>query len=217
MFYPKVIFETQSPFSGEIKVTESNGERQLIVGGFIQSKSLGKNGKSGGYWDAFAEFDPPDGGLGEVLILGLGAGTMVKLLTQKFGPVSIDAVEIDPVIADVAKKYFGLTEDNVKIIIDDAASYVNYSGEKYDLVCVDTFRWGETPSQCQKEEFYQNLTKVLKKNGVVIFNRIISDHEAEEIKKYADYLEKFFDRIEILAFPGATNSSNVIFYGKERN
>ena len=214
MFNYKLIYETTSPFSGEIKVIENNHGRRLVVGGYTQSRSLKESGRSKGYWDAFVEFDPPKTGLKEILILGLGAGTMAKLLTRKFGPVPIDAIEIDPVIAEVAKSYFDLKERNVKIIIADAADYLCRTTKKYDLICVDAFQWGDVPSQCERDEFYQNLAQALNTDGVVIFNRILNDDEGEKINEYADFLESFFDGVEILTVPGGLRSSNIIFYAK---
>ena len=43
-----------------------------------------------------------------ICVLGLGGGTAVHLFNHYFHPPLIDAVEINPTVAKVAKKYFDL-------------------------------------------------------------------------------------------------------------
>lgn len=71
-----------------------------------------------------------------VLIVGSGAGNDVAA-ANRFNIENVSAVEIDPVIADLGKKLHPenpYNQKNVKVIIDDARSYINKTQEKYDSI-----------------------------------------------------------------------------------
>jgi predicted membrane-bound spermidine synthase len=44
------------------------------------------------------------------LMIGLGGGTFTSLLRKHFPEMSIDVVEIDPLVVDVAERFFGVRE-----------------------------------------------------------------------------------------------------------
>jgi hypothetical protein len=73
-----------------------------------------------------------------VLILGAGMGMDIWEFVRR-GVDHIDAVEIDPLIADLGRKNNpAYTSDRVHIIVDDARHYVNNCTKKYDLVFLAT-------------------------------------------------------------------------------
>lgn len=75
-----------------------------------------------------------------VLVLGSGSGNDVAT-ANSVGVPKIDAVEIDPVIVDLGKKYHPhnpYSNPNVKVYIDDARSFLNKSEEKYDMIILGT-------------------------------------------------------------------------------
>ena len=48
------------------------------------------------------------------LVIGLGAGSSEKAMLRDFPDVRMHAVEIDPVVVDVAQRYFEVPEDEVE-------------------------------------------------------------------------------------------------------
>jgi hypothetical protein len=48
----------------------------------------------------------------DVLIVGGGGGVVPMVFKKSYPGVKLDVVEIDPVVADVARKWFGMTEDD---------------------------------------------------------------------------------------------------------
>ncbi len=74
-----------------------------------------------------------------VLVLGAGGGADV-LQARYFKAESIDAVELNPQVADLVKRTFSdfagdlYAADNVHLHIDEARSFVAGSKEKYDLI-----------------------------------------------------------------------------------
>ena len=106
-----------------------------------------------------------------VLVLGLGAGS-IPVYLQRFVPdAAIDAVELDPGVIDVAKKYFGLRETGkFHMIPGDARMFLNRHTEPYDLIFVDAFTGSYIPFHLMTKEFYQLVRNRLSPHGVAAFN-----------------------------------------------
>ena len=71
-----------------------------------------------------------------ILIVGSGSGNDVAA-ANRFKIEKINAVEIDPVIAELGEKFHPeapYASEKVKIIIDDARSYINKTNDKFDLI-----------------------------------------------------------------------------------
>src|SRR5438067_13106073 len=103
-----------------ILVAEDAGRRALIVDGAVQSVAAEDGHRGSGYWAAMIPNVRPR----RALILGLGAGTVAHLLTRRFGPVPIVAVDDDPETVEVARGEFGLDLENLEIVIADAFEFV---------------------------------------------------------------------------------------------
>ncbi len=72
-----------------------------------------------------------------VLILGAGMGNDVAAALRN-GATNVVAVEIDPLIQELGKKHhFEKPYDSpaVRVVIDDARSYLERGDEKFDLIC----------------------------------------------------------------------------------
>ncbi|HMO86490.1 MAG TPA: fused MFS/spermidine synthase [Lacipirellulaceae bacterium] len=120
----------------------------------------------------------------DVLIVGLGGGGMVHFLRANDPGVRVDAVEIDPLVVELAGKYFGVEAGgNVNIVTADALQYIAEAPPgKYDVIYLDAFLKpsAETdstgvPLTLRTAEFYRQLQSKLKPGGVAAFN--INPHE----------------------------------------
>lgn len=111
-----------------------------------------------------------------VLVLGLGGATVVKRMWRDYPRVRIDAVEIDPVVVDVAGRYFGLPDDpaRVRVFTEDARRYVRRTEETYDIVIVDTYYADGVPFHLTTAEFFGEVDRRLARDGVVAYNIISS-------------------------------------------
>lgn len=78
---------------------------------------------------------------GSVLLLGLGGGSVPSILRKEFGhDAPITAVEIDPAMVELGRRYFGLGGiPELRIVEGDATLLVHALTERYDLVIVDLF------------------------------------------------------------------------------
>lgn len=124
-----------------------------------------------------------------VLVLGMGGGSVVDSLRNTFnykGPIL--GIEIDPVVIKIAKKEFGILEDeNVQILQADAEVFIAITQDKFDLVIVDIYIDTEVPEVFYSTEFWNNLDSNVSDHGFIIFNAGIDLHD--------DDLEDFLNRI----------------------
>lgn len=133
-----------------------------------------------------------------ILIIGLGGGTMSNALHQLFPKVSITNVEIDPAVIKVARSYFNFVENEKVIsVVQDGRIFVKRAilkKEKYDWVILDAFNGDYIPEHLMTQEFLQEIKKILNKNGVLSANTFsISDLYDYESATYKSVFGDFFN------------------------
>jgi spermidine synthase len=74
------------------------------------------------------------------LIVGLGGGGMVRFFQRRDAAVEIDAIDIDPVVVEVAQRYFGtVPSETVRLLTADGYRFIRYSPDLYDVIYQDAF------------------------------------------------------------------------------
>ncbi len=114
----------------------------------------------------------------QVLIVGLGGGAMVHFLKHYDPDVKVDALEIDPVVVQVADRYFDIRSGGkVNIITADGIRYLQHTEKRYDVIFMDAFLKPSAdtdstgkPLAMKTEQFYKEVQKRLTDRGVVVFN-----------------------------------------------
>ena len=108
-----------------------------------------------------------------ILVLGGGAFTLPQHLATAYPESQVDVVEIDPELAKIAREHFYYRDPaNVKMIFQDARTYVNQSTEKYDVILVDVYSDGDVPFSLMTKEYGQHIKRLLHKDAVVAVNMI---------------------------------------------
>lgn len=103
------------------------------------------------------------------LLLGLGAGILANELVQR--GVAVTAVELEPRVGEVARKYFGLPE-SVRLYYEDARTYLNRSTERFDMVFLDVFAAENTPWYMMTTEAIQRINNLLNEDGILVINSL---------------------------------------------
>ncbi len=121
----------------------------------------------------------------EVLILGLGLGSIPYMLEKNFHcSFNYTAVEFDEEVIYLANKYsLSKTKSSIEYICADALLYVMQCEQKFDLICVDIFMDDVIPQAFQEVDFLHNIKELLSPNGLVLYNCL---GYSEEDKKSAD-------------------------------
>ena len=112
----------------------------------------------------------------KVLMLGGGGYCVPRHLLATRHNVSVDVVELDPGVTEVARTYFNLKDDpNMRIFHEDARTFLNRAKGQYDAVFMDTFSaWTSIPFQMTTVETAQLIKDLLVPDGVLIINMIAS-------------------------------------------
>jgi spermidine synthase len=108
-----------------------------------------------------------------VLVCGLGGGAITRRFWRDYPEMLVDTVEIDPVVVDVARRYFWLPDDErLRVITEDARRYVRRTPETYDVVIVDAYYADALPAHLTTEEFFREVKAVMSRGGVLAYNVI---------------------------------------------
>ena len=159
------------------------------------------------YFPTAASIFPPET---EVLLLGLGGGTIVKQLNRL--EYNVDVVEIDKRVGEVSIDFFGL-DPNTKITIDDARHYIKTSKKNYDIIIFDTFLSESVPEHLLTIEGFEDVKKILNPGGMVMSNfyGYIEGERGRAARSVYKTLEKADFHVDLLATPGQESTRNLIF------
>lgn len=160
-FFARTLEKFVSEFNGEIKVVKFQNKIAVWAGGFEQSGPLVEK-----IWNNL----PP---AENVLILGLGCGSILKNLKSK----RVTGVEIDPVMIDIGKKYFDYK--NTKIIIDSGRAALARMTQLFDLIIVDMYKSGKIQELIVP-------TNHLTKDGIIVYNQLDFGKDKIDLLSYLD-------------------------------
>jgi spermidine synthase len=109
-----------------------------------------------------------------ILFIGLGAGSSEKRMLQDFPDVRMQAVEIDPVVVDVAHDYFAVPRDDPRLEIDvgDGRRFLADDDTRWDAIVIDAFFADAVPFHLVTREFVQLAQSRLNPGGVIVTNAI---------------------------------------------
>ncbi len=146
----------------------------------------------------------------DVLLLGLGGGTIVKQLNRL--DYNVDVVEIDKRIFNVSVDFFNL-DPETNVHIDDARHFIKIAEKKYDIVIFDTFLSESVPEHLLTIEGFEDVKKILKPGGMIMSNfyGYIKGEKGLAARSVYKTLEKSGFNVDLLATPGEEANRNLIF------
>lgn len=110
-----------------------------------------------------------------VLVMGLGGGLITKRFWHDYPTMKVDSVEIDPVVVDVARRYFAFpTDSRLRVFTQDARRYVQTTKDTYDIVVVDAYYADAMPFHLTTQEFFKETKSRMATDGVLAYNVISS-------------------------------------------
>jgi predicted membrane-bound spermidine synthase len=114
-----------------------------------------------------------------VLVLGLGLGSIPELLEDHLAlDYDYVAVEIDPVIIELASEYsLPALRSPVEVRQADAYAFLQLDARKYDLICVDVFQDATIPEHLNGDDFLELLKTSLAPGGANAYNRLADTKE----------------------------------------
>jgi spermidine synthase len=151
----------------------------------------------------------------KVLLLGLGAGSVVDLLVNKHGlKCAITGVELDGNVIGFAKKYFDIEKyKSLQIVQADAFEFVQQCNEKFDLIVVDLFVGDTVPAAFASEEFISNLKRLSNEKCCVGYNKMTDDPKhKEELKALSTNFDKVFPSWKLFKIYAYGYENSLLYY-----
>jgi predicted membrane-bound spermidine synthase len=144
------------------------------------------------------------------LVLGLGGGSGANIFANL--KYSVDAIELDERIAEVATKYFGLNK-GVHVIVDDARHYIETTQKKYDLIFFDVFKGDIMPPHVLSVECFSKARTLLNPGGLIVvnFNGFLTGEIGLPGRSLYNTLIKAGLTTKILPTPGDEDHRNSLF------
>ncbi len=143
--------------------------------------------------------------------IGLGGASVARAVARILPDASIVSVEIDPVVADIARKYFLYKESpKVRTVVEDGRVYLARSNEKFDLIILDAFNSTGVPFHLMTREFFEIVRKRLKPDGVFAANFIGQLMGTESRLFWASYrtIHRQFGQVYVVSAELAAGSPN---------
>lgn len=158
------------------QVRKAGKTLRLYTNGVCHSEFNPDRVVTGSIWDLLiipAYFHSP-ADIKDVLMLGVGGGASILQLDTLVKPRSITGVEFNSVHLDIARKFFKLNRDPVKLHCDDARIWLeNYNDKPFDMIIDDLFIDHKTePVRAINADthWFKKLLKHLSPSGIIVTN-----------------------------------------------
>jgi len=176
--YDGLVVHQSHDEQGIIEIVDKDGERALHFGSHARQSSMllaDPNRLHSLYARAMMASllfcDQPE----NVLMIGLGGGTIAKFLLHQFSDCRIKAVEFRSSVLKVARSHFALPFDRrLKVKIGCGAHHVLHAsrenGELHDLMLIDAYDHEGMVTEVSSEPFFENCRQLLRKDGLLVIN-----------------------------------------------
>jgi spermidine synthase len=178
-----------------VEVSEEDGVRSLHLGGDAIQSSIRLDRPDELALDytrammAFLLFQPAPR---EVLMIGLGGGSMARYIHQRMPGTRTTVVEINAKVLAAARSMFHFPADDSRLKVEIAcgADYLADQAEAADVLLVDGFDDGKQPAVLCTQAFYDAAYAALRTGGVMAVNFMA---EEKKLDVYLQRIENSFD------------------------
>jgi len=193
----RVLYEAETPHEYARVVERPDGTRVLELNEGQAVHSLYRPGSylTGDYWDAHLvlPFAARPRAPRRIAILGNGAGTVARAFGRFLPRTAVDAVEIDPELTEIGRRYFDLRNPRMRTFGEDARPWLRRAAGGYDAIMLDAYRQPYIPFYLATREFFELARERLAPGGIVVVN--VGHPEGGE------ELERVLGRTIAAAFP----------------
>lgn len=189
----QLIETSSSEYNPELYLLLVKGRYQLVTDKVIYSFE----DKYDNFYDLFKLLPLSD--LKNCLILGFGLGSIPVMLERNFKlDIEYTGVELDEEIVYLASKYvLDDLKSPMNLLQTDAAAFVQWTNERYDLICVDVFANDEIPKPFKTKAFLNSCNSLLTERGMLVYNSLYLHKEDKRVS------DDFFNKVFKKEFPNA--------------
>jgi spermidine synthase len=127
----------------------------------------------------------------EILMIGLGGGSLAKFCHRQLPSAHVTVVENNPGVIALRRE-FEIPEDDerLSVIASDGAAFVSAFDGVADVLLVDGFDEGGQPATLCSQAFYDDCRRALASGGVLVVNLHVDDAEHDlHTRRIADAFE----------------------------
>jgi hypothetical protein len=126
-----------------------------------------------------------------VVVVGLGGGSLPMFLHRFIAQSMVEVVELDPVVGEVAKKFFGFNEGaRMKLHIDDGLEYIKKTARQHRTLSSSTAATSSASSSSSSSSATKQ--KQIKKKNVVILDADSKDLSTGMSCPPSEFIEEEF-------------------------
>ena len=158
----------------------------------------------------------------KLLVIGGGAFMLPIAAFNRFTDLTMDVVEIDPLLVQLSKDFFNLPEDErMRIHVEDGAVFVAATRERYDMIILDAFSGYTIPHHLLERATIEQYKRCLTKDGIIALN-FISEYKPSRARLAHELLDSFgalFAEVSLYqsdADYGPTDEQNLLLVASNR-
>lgn len=144
-----------------------------------------------------------------VLLIGLGGGSIPKFIHHYLPQFHITTVELNPDVIAAARAQFLLPENDerLNVVEGDGVAYIKSHPAKHDVLMLDAYDSSGLAPELSSQEFYDSCRRALTMDGVLVVNLWGSD------KNFDVYLQRIEQSFEarVLCLPTGRPGNIVVF------
>jgi spermidine synthase len=169
---------------GALGVSEQRGVRTLHVGGEAIQSAMRLDDPHALALDytrcmmAFLLFHPAPR---EMLMIGLGGGSLAKFVHRHLRAVRTRVVELDERIVTVARSLFHLPPDDARLTVEIGDGAEALAPECADVLMVDGFDDESLPGALVSQAFFDAAWAALAEPGVLVMNLMSDDPQLDRV------------------------------------
>jgi SAM-dependent methyltransferase len=195
------------------RVVVRGAVRELRVGGTYASHYEPGRVLTGSVWDALGAslLALPEARRRRVLLLGLGGGSVARIVRELAPSARITGVEIDPEVVALARRHLGLDAVGVDVVLSDAAAYLARCRTRFDAVIEDVFVGGEATLRKPQGFPSPGLERAA---GRLTPGGVLASNTLDETAEVQALLRSRFDRVVRIGVDGYDNRVLVAAAGR---
>ena len=194
-----------------VQVSESRGVRTLHLGGDAIQSAMRLSAPDRlelAYTRAMMAFLLFAPAPRDLLMIGLGGGSIARFIHEQLPRTRITVVEINPQVVAAARTFFGLPADDrrIKVLVGDGAAHVAAYRGACDAMLLDAFDDGRSVKTLATDAFYEACRETLRPNGVFAVNFIADE---PRFGTYLARIERAFDG-RVLCLPSEDRVNMIV-------
>jgi spermidine synthase len=131
----------------------------------------------------------------DILVIGLGGGDVVRFARRRLPRVRMVAVELEPLVVEIARTYFCLPPDDerLSVVVGEGCDYAEGHPGSFDIILADAYNQEQEYSEeMRTERFYRACHRALREDGILALNLF---GVGDWIIQHTDMALKIFDSV----------------------